>query len=75
MIQFLDDENAPYELADAEWSYKQALALDPQCIEALEELGHFYDAVMADPVRARPFFRSAARLRGDVEGPAPPNDQ
>lgn len=54
----------PHELADALASYKQAIAVDPKCVEAYEEIGYFYDLVMDDEERAKPFFEHAALLKG-----------
>jgi len=57
-----------YELADALASYQQAIAVDPNCAEAYEEIGYFYDLVMDDPESAKPYFSKAAMLNGKVAG-------
>ena len=54
-----------HDLADALASYKQAIAIDPKCVEAYEEIGHFYDSVMDDAERAQPFFLQAAQLKNE----------
>ncbi len=55
-----------YEVADALASYEQAIVVDPKFVEAYEEVGHFYDLVMNDEERAKPFFRQAALLKSKV---------
>ena len=52
-------ESSSYQLEDAAASYQEAARLAPSDPEPLAELGHFYDAVMADPVRARQFYEAA----------------
>ena len=59
----LGDEDTPHELADALACYERAIEIDPKCIEAYEEIGHFYNAVMDDTERAKPFFQQAAMLK------------
>lgn len=54
-----------YEIANALASYEQAVAVDPKCMEAYEEIGYFYDSVMDDVERAKPFFDQAALLKGE----------
>jgi tetratricopeptide (TPR) repeat protein len=61
----LGAEDIPYELTDALASYERAIAIDPKCAEAYEEIGHFYDAVMGDAERAKPFFHRAAVLKNE----------
>ena len=55
----------PHVLADALASYEQAIAIDPKCVEAYQEIGHFYDSVMDDAERAKPFFLQAAVLKNE----------
>ena len=64
----LGAEDIPHDLADALASYERAIAIDPKCVEAYEEIGHFYDAVMDDAERAKPFFRQAAVLKNEGNG-------
>jgi Tfp pilus assembly protein PilF len=59
----LGAEDIPHELGDALTSYERAIAIDPKYIEAYEDIGHFYDAVMDDAERAKPFFHQAAVLK------------
>jgi hypothetical protein len=61
LIQLLE-EPGRFRLADAETAYLRAFAIAPNDPEVLVSLGHFYDAVMDDPSRAKPFFESAAAL-------------
>jgi tetratricopeptide (TPR) repeat protein len=61
----LGAEDNPYELGEALVSYERAIAADPKCVEAYEEIGHFYDAVMDDVERAKPFFHQAAMLKNE----------
>ena len=58
------------ELADAQRSYERALEIDPECAEAHESLGHFFDAVEPDRERSRHHFDRAAALAGT--SPTPP---
>jgi hypothetical protein len=58
LIQLCDYEEAPA-LTEAERSYRQAIAANTSCSEAYLELGHFLDAVMANPRKAKQFFRKA----------------
>jgi tetratricopeptide (TPR) repeat protein len=61
----LSSEDSPYELADALASYERALAADPKYVEAYEEIGYYYDLVMDDEERAKPYFERAAQLKGE----------
>lgn len=58
---------ANYELEDILRSYEQALAVDPECAEAYESIGYFYDALMDDPQSAEPAFRKAISLRAGAD--------
>ena len=58
----------PHDLADALASYERAIAIDPKCIEAYEEIGRFYDAIMDDSESAKPFFHQAAVLKNELSG-------
>jgi predicted Zn-dependent protease len=54
LIQLVD--SAPLgSLTEAERSYHRALELDPDNLEAIESLAHYYDAVGADPAKAKEF--------------------
>ena len=53
----------PNGLEDALACYERAVSLDPLFAEGFEEIGHFYDAVMPNPGRARRASREAARIR------------
>lgn len=65
LIQLADF--APYDLDEAATSYREAHRLAPDDPEPLEELGHFYDAVMADPRRAETYYRAALAKGADEE--------
>ncbi len=57
--------NVPeYELKDALASYERAAALDPQCAEAYESIGYYYDAIDEDLEKAEAAFRRAVELGG-----------
>ena len=61
LIQLLD-EPGNYRLEDAERAYLSALKISPKEASVLISLGNFYDAVMDDPTRAKPFFEAAVDL-------------
>lgn len=61
LIQLLEDPGK-YELADAEAAYLRAVQIAPADPEGHASLGFFYDRVMDDPVRAKPFFERAVAL-------------
>ncbi|MCL5274628.1 MAG: hypothetical protein M1434_07770 [Chloroflexi bacterium] len=63
----LSDLDAGYTLNDVLESYKQAAASDPDCAEAYESIGYYYDAVMNDPHMAQPAFRKALSLNAGVD--------
>lgn len=58
----LSEPDSGYTLNDALKSYEQAIASDPDCAEAYESIGYYYDAVMDDPQMALPPFRKAFSL-------------
>jgi len=62
----LGPENTPHTLQDALESYQTAVKLDPKFAEAWEEIGHYYDAVLADEKSAQKFLQEAERLRGNL---------
>jgi tetratricopeptide (TPR) repeat protein len=60
LIQLGSEDTAElYTLGDARTSYERALQLVPEHVEALESLGHFFDAVEPDPVAAEGYFVKA----------------
>jgi tetratricopeptide (TPR) repeat protein len=61
----LGSGESPFELADALASYERAIVIDPKCVEAYEEIGYFYDLVMDDEERAKPYFDQAALLKSE----------
>ena len=56
VLILLSDIN-DFTLADVEKNYLKALKLDPENINALEELYHFYDAVMDDETKAKKYMK------------------
>jgi len=52
LIQLLETQDGP-PLAEAAKSYKTALRLNPNNLETLESLAHFYDAVEPKPATAK----------------------
>jgi tetratricopeptide (TPR) repeat protein len=52
-----------YGLEEALACYERAVSIDPQFAEGYEEIGHFFDAVMPNPKRARRAFGQAASIR------------
>ena len=52
LIQLLDAEDGP-PLNEAAASYSKALRLNPNCLETIEGLAHYYDAVDHNPIKAR----------------------
>ncbi|MCX6923528.1 MAG: hypothetical protein NT154_10020 [Verrucomicrobia bacterium] len=59
----LGPESCPHPLDEALRSYRRAVEIDPLFAEAWEEIGHYYDAVLDDEERARPYFDRARGLR------------
>lgn len=55
MIQIGPDETA-HSLDDARGSYERALEIDPDNAEALESLGHYFDAINSKPDIAESYF-------------------
>jgi len=51
-------EGAMYPLSEAEASFLQAVAFEPDNAEPYEELGHYYD-IQLEPEQARSYFRAA----------------
>ena len=57
LIQLLDTKDGP-PLGEAAESYANALKLNPNDLEALEGLAHFYDAVDRKPIEARKYAKA-----------------
>lgn len=68
LIQLLETQDGP-PLAEAATSYKTALKLNPNGLETLESLAHFYDAVEPKPARAKHYAEAyiAKAKRGLAE--------
>jgi tetratricopeptide (TPR) repeat protein len=68
LIQLLETQDGP-PLAEAAKSYKTALRLDPNNLETLESLAHFYDAVEPKPATAKRYAQGyiAKAKRGIAE--------
>ena len=68
LIQLLETQDGP-PLAEAAKSYKTALRLNPNDLETLENLAHFYDAVEPKPAKAKRYAEAyiAKAKRGLAE--------
>lgn len=64
LLQLTDDDR--YSLADAENAYRQAIEMDPSCIEAYIELSEFYAHVLDDADRAQDIREQGTRAVLDV---------
>ena len=62
----LGPEECPFSLDDALACYQKAIEADPQFAQAWESIGHFYDAVLDDEVKAQQCFLEAQKLRGNA---------
>lgn len=60
----LGRENSPHTLDDALASYKHAIEIDPQFIQAWEDIGYFYRNVLDEEDKAKPCFHEVERLKG-----------
>ena len=52
-----------YQLEEALASYEKAVGIDPNCLDAYEEIGYFYD-LQCRPENAESYFRKAVVLGG-----------
>jgi len=59
----LAPEHSSYSLDEALACYKRALEVDPGAVETLEDLAHFYDAVLGNQTQAREYFALASQER------------
>lgn len=50
-------DNGNFKLKDAETNFLKAIEIEPENISALEELYHYYDAVMDDEVKAKTYMK------------------
>jgi len=62
----LSESVSPMPLEEAEKSYLKALELDPDYIQAMENLAHFYDIVVPDKKRAHEFARLVQNRVGQL---------
>ena len=69
----LGPEACPHPLEEALSCYQLAVEHEPEHAEGWEEIGHYYNAVLADEQGARPYFDRARRLRERGEQDAPAN--
>jgi tetratricopeptide (TPR) repeat protein len=58
----LSTVKAEYELEDALRSYERAASVEPECAEAYEGMGYFYDVVISDPASAEDPFQKAIEM-------------
>jgi tetratricopeptide (TPR) repeat protein len=59
----LGSESSPYPLEEALRSYQRAIEVNPQFAEAWEEIGYYYDVILADEAEGQRYFGEAERLR------------
>jgi tetratricopeptide (TPR) repeat protein len=59
----LASENSRYSLEGALACYKRALTIDPNDVETLEDVAHFYDAVLGNETEAQTYFALANQER------------
>ncbi len=62
LLQLVNDADGT-ELNEIEKCYRKAMAINPQSVEANDELGHFLDLVMGKPRKAKQYFEKARRLK------------
>src|SRR5258708_11174332 len=60
----LGPENSPNSLDEALASYKRAIEIDPQFLQAWEDIGDFYCNVLKEEDKAKTYFYEAERLKG-----------
>ncbi len=65
-IQLSCEEN-PYELSDSLRAYKRALEIDPNCAEAFEGIGYYYDVFEEQYELAREAFEKALEIEERLE--------
>jgi Tfp pilus assembly protein PilF len=58
-------DTTDFKLEDAEKNYLKALKLDPANVNALEELYHYYDAIMDDTVNAKKYMKKLDKAIND----------
>ena len=51
------------ELSEIEKCYRKTIAINPQSIEAYNELAHFLDSVMAKPRKAKQYYEKVRLLK------------
>jgi len=66
----LGDGTDTYSLADAKESFKRAIALNPNNVEAMIELGYFLYAVEDNAIDAKRHFRKAVNLLSKLNNEA-----
>jgi hypothetical protein len=66
LIQLGPGAEDGYSLEDALQSYRKAIEVEPECPEGWEELGHYYDVILSDEIKAKEFWEKAAELRDRV---------
>ncbi len=59
----LGSASSPYTLDEALLCYQRALAAAPSSAEVLEDIAHFYDAVLGDSTTGAEYFAQAKRAR------------
>ena len=59
----LGPKETPHELKEALASYRRAAEIDPTFAEAWDEIGHYYDVILAEPLAAQEYFQRAKTIR------------
>lgn len=59
----LGDEDCPYGLEEAATCFEKAVEIDPNYIEAWEEIGHYYDVIEPNEILSRKAFKKAEELK------------
>jgi len=65
LIQLIEAKDAP-PLSEAAKSYRRALKLNPNCLESIESLAHYYDAVDPQPAKARYYANVYVKKAEDI---------
>ncbi|HJP17659.1 MAG TPA: hypothetical protein QF468_03275 [Nitrospinota bacterium] len=59
----LGPEGSPHKLEVALLSYKRAIKINPNSVEACEEIGHYFNAIIDDEIEAKKWFEKARTIR------------
>lgn len=59
----LGDEDCPYGLEEAATCYQKAVEINPDYVEAWEEIGHYYDIIEPNKAISLKAFQKAEELK------------